>query len=80
MTPQYNGCKVGDRVIYTGAYEMLSPEVVGKHGTITKIYTAGRNSDRVADVVFDSFSYKYEDGKHTLFVGNITKATPDWEV
>ena len=72
--------QVGDRVIYTGAYEMLSPEVVGKHGTITKIYIADRSDDIVADVVFDSFSYIYTDGKHSLYIGNITKATPDWEV
>ena len=73
--------QVGDRVIYTGAYEMLSPEVVGKHGTITKIYDTITPSDGdIVEAVFDNYNYRYNNGSHTVYIGNIKRATPDWEV
>lgn len=62
--------KVGDRVRYTGAEECLSPECIGKTGTITK-------SGRACDVRWDDPNIRQLgvfDGNLELIVSDARKA------
>ena len=73
--------QVGDRVVYTGEYRMLSRKILGKHGTVARLYDTLKIDDgHIIDVIFDDYTYRYDKGKHTVCIGNIIRATPDWEV
>jgi hypothetical protein len=76
--------QVGDRVIYTGEHEMLSKNILGRHGIVTKLYNVKDvtipSDGHIIEVVFDDYNYRYNNGSHTVYIGNIKRATPDWEV
>jgi hypothetical protein len=71
--------QVGDRVIYTGAYEMLSKKYKNKIGTIRGVGTIPRNSpqEQTFQVEFD-----FDGGFRTMYLANLIPAneTPDWEL
>ncbi len=72
--------KVGDRIVYTGAYNIRSKRYINKKGTVINVGAEypGRPEEQVFTIMFDCSPAD----RSQMYLANLKLAneTPDWEI